>query len=79
MSCGLTATTTTPAPLTAAALSVVASAPWSSCSSATRLVAPGSDDDLGGSRQPELSSPESRASPIRPPPRIAISLLMPEA
>jgi hypothetical protein len=31
-----------------------------------------SDDDLEGSRQPELSRPERRASPIRPPPRIAI-------
>ncbi len=72
MSCGLTATTTTPAPATAAALSLVASTPWRSRSSASHSSRRAVTTTSDGSRQPELSRPERRASPIRPPPRIAI-------
>ena len=63
MSWGFTATTTSAAPWTASAFEVVASTPWRSCSSAARssrrLV-------TTMSRQPELSRPESSASPMRP-------------
>src|SRR6266542_898337 len=69
MSWGLTATTTSAAPCTASAFDVVASTPCRSCSSATRssrrLV-------TTMSCQPELSRPLSSASPMRPPPTIAI-------
>jgi hypothetical protein len=71
MSCGLTATTATAAPSTAAALSDVASAPWRSRSSASRSSRRSVTTTSDGSRQPELSRPERRASPIRPQPRIA--------
>src|SRR5256885_9504096 len=79
MSCGLTATTTIPAPAIAAALSAVASTPYRSCSSATRSAPRLVMTISEASRQPELSKPERRASPIRPPPRIAIFLFMPES
>ncbi len=58
--------------LTAAALSEVASAPWRSCSSAIHSSRRAVTTTSEGSRQPELSRPERRASPIRPPPRMAI-------
>src|SRR5579884_4412403 len=69
MSCGFTASTTTSAPLIAAALSVVASTPCRSRSSAARssrrVVAT-------MSAQSELRSPASSDSPILPVPRIAM-------
>src|SRR6202023_2704978 len=69
MSCGLTASTTTSAPLIASGFDVVASTPWRSRSSAARsscrVVAT-------MSAQSELRSPAISDSPIRPAPRIAI-------
>src|SRR5947208_1867308 len=71
MSCGLTATTTTSAPLIAAALSVVASTPWRSRSS----VAGSSRREVATmSAQSELRSPARSDSPILPAPRIAIRI-----
>src|SRR5215471_17208840 len=74
MSCGLTASTTTSAPLIAAVLSVVASTPCVSRSSCARS----SRRELATmSAQSELRSPASSDSPILPAPRIAI--LIPQA
>src|SRR5439155_11160837 len=71
MSCGLTATTTTSAPLIAAALSVVASTPWRSRSSVAR---PSRREVATMSAQSELRSPARSDSPILPAPRIAIRI-----
>src|SRR5215471_4141301 len=71
MSCGLTASTTTSAPLIAAVLSVVASTPCLSCSSATRS---SRRDVATMSAQSELRSPARSDSPILPAPRIAIRI-----
>src|SRR5581483_7182038 len=68
-SCGLTASTTTSAPLIAAALSVVASTPWRSRSSAARS---SRREVATMSARSELRSPASSDSPILPAPRIAI-------
>ena len=71
MSCGLTASTTTSAPLIASAFEVVASTPWRSRSSAARS----SRRELAMmSAQSELRSPASSDSPILPVPRIAIRI-----
>src|SRR5438034_1611665 len=71
MSCGLTARTTTSAPLIAAALSVVASTPCRSRSSVTRS---SRRDVATMSAQSELRSPARSDSPILPAPRIAIRI-----
>src|SRR3954451_12165894 len=71
MSCGLTARTTTSAPLIAAALSVVASTPCRSRSSAARS---SRREVATMSAQSELRSPAISDSPILPAPRIAIRI-----
>jgi hypothetical protein len=71
MSCGLTASTTMSAPLIAAVLSVVASTPWRSRSSAARS---SRRDVATMSAQSELRSPASSDSPILPAPRIAMRI-----
>src|SRR4051794_30394854 len=69
MSCGLTARTTTSAPLIASGFDVVASTPCRSFSSAARS---SRRDVATMSAQSELRSPAISDSPIRPAPRIAI-------
>src|SRR5437763_16693535 len=71
MSCGLTARTTTSAPLIAAALSVVASTPCRSRSSVARS---SRREVATMSAQSELRSPARSDSPILPAPRIAIRI-----
>src|SRR5215471_4734831 len=71
MSCGLTASTTTSAPLIAAVLSVVASTPCRSRSSAARS---SRREVATMSAQSELRSPARSDSPIFPVPRIAIRI-----
>src|SRR5215471_11992077 len=71
MSCGLTASTTTSAPLIAAVLSVVASTPCRSRSSVARS---SRRDVATMSAQSELRSPARSDSPILPAPRIAIRI-----
>src|SRR5205814_9917670 len=72
MSCGLTARTTTSAPLIAAALSVVASTPCRSRSSVARS---SRREVATMSAQSELRSPARSDSPILPAPRIAIRIV----
>ena len=72
MSCGLTASTTTSAPLIASRFEVVASTPWRSRSSAARS---SRREVATMSAQSELRSPASSDSPILPVPRIAIRIL----
>ncbi len=69
MSWGFTATTTMAAPRTASGFEVVASTLCSSRSSAMRS---SRRDVTTMSVQPELLSPASSASPMRPPPMIAM-------
>src|SRR3954470_4970172 len=71
MSCGFTASTTTSAPLIAAVLSVVASTPCRSRSSAARS---SRREVATMSAQSELRSPARSDSPILPAPRIAIRI-----
>ena len=71
-SCGLTAITTTPAPVTASAFERVAVTPCRSPSSASRSSWRPVTTISSGLRQPVLSSPASSASPILPQPRMAI-------
>src|SRR4051812_33791714 len=71
MSCGLTASTTTSAPLIASGFDVVASTPSRSVSSSARSSRRHEAMRLA---QSELRSPASSASPILPAPRIAIRI-----
>src|SRR5262245_14551444 len=73
-SCGLTAMTTKPAPETASVFESVVSTPYRSASSSIRSCRRPVTTISSGFRQPELSSPASRDSPILPPPRMAIRL-----
>src|SRR4051812_43643155 len=71
MSCGLTASTTTSAPLIASMLEIVVSTPSRSVSSSARSSRRHEAMRLA---QSELRSPASSASPILPAPRIAMRI-----
>src|SRR5438105_5813710 len=71
MSCGLTARTTTSAPLIAWALSVVA---WTPCRSRSSVARSSRREVATMSAQSELRSPARSDSPILPAPRIAIRI-----
>src|SRR5581483_8548349 len=71
-SCGLTASTTRPAPAAASPFASVASIPYCPRSSPARSSRRHEATTSVGSRQPELSRPPSSDWPIFPQPRIAI-------